>query len=89
MSWVYIHLLQSSAMPDDFMPPDPFMVVFPSGTSMNTSVYINITIFDDDVLECDHDFTVSINSTSSMGNVTVGMPSSVTVTIQEDSADCK
>ena len=74
-------------MPDDFMPPDPFMVVFPSGTSMNTSVYINITIFDDDVLECDHDFTVAIDSTSPM--VTVGMPSSVTVTIQEDIADCK
>ena len=87
MSWVYIHLLQSSAMPDDFMPPDPFMVVFPSGTSMNTSVYINITIFDDDVLECDHDFTVAIDSTNPMDMV--GMPSSVTVTTRDDSADCK
>ena len=74
-------------MPDDFMPPDPFMVIFPSGTSMNTSVYIDITISDDGVLECDHDFTVAIDSTSPM--VTVGSPSSVTVTIQEDSADCK
>ena len=74
-------------MPNNFMPPDPFMVVFPSGTSGNTSVYINITIFDDDVLECDHDFTVAIDSTSPM--VMVGSPPSVTVTIQEDSADCK
>ena len=89
MSWVYIHLLQSSAMPDDFMPPDPFMVVFPSGTSGNTSVYINITIFEDEVLECDHDFTVAFDSTNPMVNVMVGSPSSVTVTIREDSADCK
>ena len=70
-------------MPDDFMPSDPFMVVFPSGTSGDTSACVDVDIFDDDVLECDHDFTVEIDS-ASLPMVMVGMPSSVTATIQDD-----
>ena len=68
------------------MPSDPFMVVFPRGTAGNTTACVPSGVVNDNVLECNHDFTVSIVSTSPM--VMVGTPSTVTMTIQ-DNDDCK
>ena len=69
-------------MPDDYNPSnDVLTLVFLNGTMSNTTVCTNITIVEDNALECDHDFTVEITSTSP--NVTVGTPSNVTVTIKD------
>ena len=69
-------------MPGDYDPTnDTLTVVFLNGTMSNTTMCTNITIVEDDVLECDHDFTVEITSISP--SITVGTPSNVTVTIQD------
>ena len=67
-------------MPGDYT-CDTLKIVFPVGTTSDTTMCTNITIVEDDVLECDQYFTVEINSTSP--NITVGTPSIVTVTIKD------
>ena len=66
---------------EDYTEPSEFTVVFPSGTSSNVTTMINTT--DDSAVEGDHNFTVSIIN-SSIPLVTVGTPSSMTVTIMDN-----
>ena len=68
---------------EDYTEPSEFTVVFPSGTSSNMTTMISTT--DDSAVEGDHNFTVSIIN-SSIPLVTIGTPSSVTVTIMDN--DC-
>ena len=80
---VHVHTKNffSTAMPSDYDPSnDTLTVVFLNGTMSNTTVCTNITIVGDDVLECDHYFTVEINSTSP--SVTIDS-TNVTVTIKD------
>ena len=72
-------------MPDDYSPTsNPVTLVFPNGTMSGGTSCTSVTIVNDNVLDCNHDFTVEITSiNSSSPNVTVGTPSSVTVTIQD------
>ena len=59
-------------------------MTFSAGSASSTQT-LTIMVLDDDVLEGDHTFTVSIDS-NNLG-VTVGTPSSIVVTINDD--DCK
>ena len=64
---------------DDYILPSPFEVTFPCFNFTNIACVI-VQLVDDDGAEGDHDFTVSIESTSP--EVTIGMP--VPVTIGDD-----
>ena len=52
-----------------------------------TEVSFNVTIMDDNILESNETFQLSINSSSLPNRVTVDNPSVVTVTIVDN--DCK
>ena len=65
------------------MRPDFFNVTFDATTSAtDTSACISVPLIDDASLEGDHDFMVSIDSTSPM--ISIGIPASVTVTILDN-----
>ena len=64
---------------DDFMTPDPFSVTFDASLMPSTSACVSIFTADDDNLEADHNFIVSIDSTTPI--ITVGTPSSITATL--------
>ena len=59
----------------------PYTVKFPTGVATTT---FNISINNDNVLEDNENFTLTINSSSLPGNVTVGNPGEATVTIVDD-----
>ena len=61
------------------MTPDPFNVIFGAGTLADTSSCVFISTNDDNNFEADHDFTVSIESTTP--SITIGVPSSLTATL--------
>ena len=62
----------------------PYTVTMPAG--MTTATF-NIPITDDNILEGDENFMLTINETSLPTGVTRGTPGEVTVTIVDD--DCK
>ena len=65
------------------MRPDFFNITFDATTSAaNTSACVSVPIIDDDSLEGDHDFMVSINSTSP--TISTGTPTSVTAAILDN-----
>ena len=64
---------------DDFTTPDPFSVTFDASLMPSTSACVSIFTVDDNDLEADHNFIVSIDSTTP--SITVGTPSSVTATL--------
>ena len=66
----------------DFTEPTPFTVTFPSGTFVDGIMNVMIATMVDSIAEGDEEFTVSITSTSP--TVTIGSPSSVSVTIIDD-----
>ena len=59
----------------------PYTVTFPAG---QTTATFNISTNDDDILEEDQSFTLTINETSLPDNVTHGIFGEVTVTIVND-----
>ena len=66
----------------DFTEPTPFTVTFTSGTVVDGTMNVMIATVVDSIAEGDEDFMVSITSTSP--TVTIGLPSSVPVTIIDD-----
>ena len=78
----------------DFTEPSPFTVTFASGTAapggtmnvmiatMDSAMNVMIATMADSIAEGNEDFMVSITSTSP--TVTIGLPSSVPVTIIDD-----
>ena len=62
----------------------PYTVTFPAE---QTTATFNIPINDDDIVEGDKNFTLTINSSSLPDNVTRGTTGEATVTIVND--DCK
>jgi len=62
----------------------PYNVTFPAG---DTKVSFNVTIIDDEILESNEIFQLSINSEKLPVNVIVNNLSNITVTILDD--DCK
>ena len=59
----------------------PYTVTIPAG---QTTATFNISINDDDEVEGDEDFTLTINGTSLPTNVTRGTTGEATVTIVND-----
>ena len=69
---------------DDFTGSGPFYVTFPAGENQ---VKFVISITNDDVVENNESFTLSINPSSLPLGVTVGDPSQTTVTIIDDDSE--
>ena len=63
---------------------ESFIVVFPAGV---TNVSFDIPISDDNILEDNENFVLTIDPSSLPTNVTIGDPGQATVTIVDD--DCK
>ena len=59
----------------------PYNVTFPAG---ETSVQFSVMIYNDNILEGNENFTLTINPSSLPSGVTVGDPSQATVTIVND-----
>ena len=62
----------------------PYSVTFPAG---RTNASLTLTIIDDNVVEVNENFTLSIDQSSLPNNVAIGNHSQTTVTILDD--DCK
>jgi len=59
----------------------PYSVMFTAGM---TSVSFDVPINDDNILETNEDFTITINSSSLPNGVTRDSPGAATVTIMDD-----
>ena len=59
----------------------PYTVTFPAGS---TTATLHIPINDDDILEIDEDFMLTIDASSIPGSVRLGTPSEAAVTIVND-----
>ena len=59
----------------------PYNVIFPAG---KTTAAFPVPIIDDNILEENENFTLTINSSSLPSNVTVGDPGEATVTIVDN-----
>ena len=68
---------------DDYI-SGPYMVTFTAG---QTSVSFDVGIINDNTLEANEDFTLTIGS-SILNDFRVGDPGSVTVTIVNDDGEC-
>ena len=66
---------------DDFTLPSPFDVTVPVNSLSGSSQCANITFVDDDIIEGDHSFTVSI---SDPGGAETVDPTVATVTIDDN-----
>ena len=80
-------LLYTFTATADFTAPTPFTVTFASGTLSDGTMTAMIATMDDAIAEGDEVFTVAITSTSPA--VTVGTPSSVSVTITDNDRKSK
>ena len=67
---------------DDYEVPASFEIVFFTDSTEGIEECVTIVITDDDVLEGDHDFHVFLVNT--WPPVTIGDPSSATVTIEDN-----
>lgn len=65
-------------------PGSTVTVTLDGGTTSGTVVNFTLTIFDDEILEDDEEFTVSIVDNPEF---TTGAPSSVVVTIRDDDGE--
>ena len=59
----------------------PYTVTFPAG---QTTATFNVPITDDNILEGDENFMLTINGTLLPNGITRGMPGEATVTIVDD-----
>ena len=68
---------------EDFTEPSPLEVTFSSGDVVNDTACATFGIVNDDNLEFDHEFTVTLGSITPNGPVISGL-SSTTVLIRDD-----
>ena len=69
----------------DYMAPTPPEVVFPEGTqSSSDSRCVTVSTIDDDDYEENHQFSVELRVISNDLIVTLGSPSVITITIQDN-----
>ena len=69
---------------EDFTAPSPLEVTFSSGDMMGDTSCATFTIEDDDNLEFDHEFTVSLDMVTPTGPMISMSSSSTTVSISDD-----
>ena len=67
----------------------PLAVIFAAGTQLDHIMCDNYTAADDDLLDCDHDFTLSLDPPTGnpSSQVTVVDPSTLEVTIQDNESE--
>ena len=67
----------------------PLAVTFTSGATLDVAVCESYTAVDDDLLDCDHDFTWSLDTPTGnpASQVTVVGPSTHDVTIQDNESE--
>ena len=63
----------------------PYKITFPAGL---TRMSFNISIFDDDVLEDNENFTLTINTESLPDGIIIDSPSRVVMIIRNDDSKC-
>ena len=73
-----------SAVGEDFMLPSPLEVTFSSGFLTGDTACATFDIINDDNLELDHEFTVSISGVTPTGPSISAVLSSTLVTITDD-----
>ena len=78
-----LHLLRSISDENDFT-HQTYTEVFTVGTIFRDTLCIDISTTEDDFLEGDHEFTVSIVSIIPNDAVTISSPSTHVVTIDDD-----
>jgi len=78
-------MLLISVAGEDFTFPSPLEVTFSSGDSVGSTACATFDIINDDNLEFDHEFTVSLSSVTPPGPMFLPLSSSMTtVTINDD-----
>jgi len=73
-----------SVVGEDYTEPSPLQVTFSSGDNINDTACATFGIINDNNLEFDHEFTVSLSGVTPTGPVLSLMSSSTTVTITDD-----
>ena len=68
----------------DFTVPAPPQLTFTSGVGVNVPSCATFGIIDDNNLEFDHEFTVTLSSVTPAGPVLSSISSTTTVTITDD-----
>ena len=63
----------------------PYDVIFPAGV---TSMSFNILIYDDDLLEDNENFTLTIKAESLPVGISISSPSTVIMIIRNDDSKC-
>ena len=81
-----LHILMYvvAVLDEDFTAPSPLEVTFSSGDMMGTTSCATFEIENDDDLEFDHEFTVSIDMVTPTGPMISMSSSSTTVSISDD-----
>ncbi len=72
----------------DYEVPASFEVVIPQSTSHGTLPCTNVTIIDNDILDCLRHFQIDVVSTSLDPFVTIGSPSQAVVFIEDNDSKC-
>ena len=63
----------------------PYNITFPAGV---TNISFNIMIYDDDVLEGNENFTLTMNAESLPDGITIDDPNTVIMIIRNDDSKC-
>jgi len=69
---------------EDYTEPSPRQVTFSSGDNVDDTACATFMIINDNNLEFDHEFTVTLSSVTPTGPVLSPMSQSTTVTITDD-----
>jgi len=73
-----------SVVGEDYTEPSPLQVTFSRSDNINDTACATFGIINDNNLEFDHEFTVSLSGVTPTGPVLSLMSSSTTVTITDD-----
>ena len=78
-----INTLSPPVQDEDFIHPGVFSITFEITATNNSEVCVNISTIDDDAIEGDHSFSVSLESSSLASNVVLS-PQPVTAVIYDN-----
>ena len=84
--------LIAAVQDEDYSAADPLDVTFPVGAVESDTACADVTIINDDALEGDHSFTVSmteleLESGGTDPLLSIGMPSMATINIMDDESE--
>ena len=79
-----VNILSPSVQDEDFSHPGVFSITFEITATDNSEVCVNIPTIDDEAIEGDHSFSVSLESSSLASNVVALSPQPVTAVIYDN-----